>query len=104
MEKNEKSSVFRYLISSDMPKSEKTVERLSREAMVLLGAGTVTTARTLSVMTFHILSDPLIKARLSEELTSVMEGYPLKPPRWSDLEKLPYLQACIKEGLRSVHI
>lgn len=47
VENDAKSSIFRYIVSSDMPDSELSSERLSREAMVLLGAGTATTALTL---------------------------------------------------------
>ena len=95
------SSIFRHIIcSSDMPESERSVERLSREAMVLFGAGTATTARTMGFMSYYILRNPHIKERLGDELKDIMADYPENLPRWSDLEKLPYLQAIIKEGLR----
>jgi cytochrome P450 len=97
IDENAKSSIFRYIVSGDMPDSECSVERLSREAMVLLGAGTATTARTIGIISYYILSNP---HRLANELKDVMASYPAKPPRWADLEKLPYLQAVIKEGLR----
>jgi hypothetical protein len=43
-----------------------------------------------------------MEKRLREELQAVMADYPAKPPSWSVLEKVPYLNACIKEGLRLV--
>lgn len=100
VENDTKSSIFRYIVSSDMPDSELSSERLSREAMVLLGAGTATTARTLSFISYYTLANPHIMERLQKELQSVTAGYPEKSPRWADLEKVVYLQAVIKEGLR----
>ena len=83
-----------------MPDSERSSERLSREAMVLLGAGTATTARTLGFISYYTLANPHIRKKLQKELKDVTAAYPEKIPKWADLEKLPYLQAVIKEGLR----
>ncbi|KAI0468968.1 cytochrome P450 family protein [Xylaria cf. heliscus] len=93
-------TIFRHLVNSDLPASELTRERLSKESQVLLGAGTVSTARTLDFISYYIMANPAIRERLTEELKNDMEGYPEKKPTWSQLEKLPYLQALIKEGLR----
>ncbi|KAF9889738.1 hypothetical protein FE257_007044 [Aspergillus nanangensis] len=100
VETNAKSSVFRYIITSEMPKSECDTERLSREAMVLFGAGTATTARTMGFMCYYILNTPHMRERLGEELRDLMADYPRNLPGWQELEQLPYLQAMIKEGLR----
>ncbi|KAJ4424522.1 hypothetical protein N0V82_000846 [Gnomoniopsis sp. IMI 355080] len=94
------NSIFRYIVTSDMPASEQSTERLSREAMVLFGAGTATTARTMGFVCFYLLTNPHMKQRLSDELAPLMADYPHNLPKWSDLEKLPYLQAVITEGLR----
>lgn len=95
-----KSSIFRYILCSDLPEEEQSVERLSREAMVLLGAGTATTARTMGFICYFALAKPHIKKRLREELADVMSTFPEQMPRWSQIEKVPYLRACIREGLR----
>ncbi|KAJ5808865.1 cytochrome P450 [Penicillium riverlandense] len=100
VEKNSKSSVFRYIITSEIPESECSTERLSREAMVLFGAGTATTARTMGFMCYYILTNPHMRERLGEELKDIMAVYPHNLPTWQELERLPYLQAMIKEGLR----
>lgn len=100
VEANAKSSVFRYVITSEMPKSECGTDRLSREAMVLFGAGTATTARTMGFMCYYILTNPHMRQRLGEELKDTMADYPRTLPTWQQLEQLPYLQALIKEGLR----
>ena len=93
-------TIFRHLLNSDLPPSELTDERLSREAQVLIGSGTITTAGTMNFITYHVMANPAIKKRLTEELGPVMEGYPTKKPAWSQLEKLPYFQAIIQESLR----
>lgn len=68
--------------------------------MVLFGAGTATTARTLGFMCYFVLVNPHMKKRLQDELRAPMANYPENLPTWSELERLPYLQAMIKEGLR----
>ena len=68
--------------------------------MVLLGAGSATTARTLGLISYYTIANPHIKERLQKELESVTAGFPENPPKWADLEKVVYLQAVIKEGLR----
>lgn len=93
-------TLFDQLVHSDLPESELTVERLASEAQVLMGAGTVTTARSMDHLVFHILSNERVRLRLREELADAMADWPEKTPSWQTLEKLPYLQACIKEGLR----
>ena len=65
-------------------------------------AGTATTARTMGLMCYYIVRDPVMKKRLADELAPTMTDHPAKKPRWSELEKLVYLQALIKEGLRQV--
>ncbi|KAL8663897.1 MAG: hypothetical protein Q9202_003446 [Teloschistes flavicans] len=93
-------NLFRHLLNSDLPPSELTDDRLSKEAQVLIGSGTITTAGTLDFLCYYIMSNPAIRKRLGEELKDVMEGYPQKKPTWAQLEKVAYFQALIKEGLR----
>ncbi|EER24920.1 hypothetical protein D8B26_007494 [Coccidioides posadasii str. Silveira] len=93
-------TLFRHMVSSDLPPSELTDERLSKEAQVLIGSGTITTAGTMGFLCYHIIANPAIRKRLEEELKPVMEGYPQRKPSWAQLEKVAYLQALVKEGLR----
>lgn len=83
-----------------MPESELSLDRLAKEAQVMFSAGTVNNARTLEFILYYVLAKDHIRDRLREELKDVMAGYPFKQPSWVELEKLPYLQAIIKEGLR----
>lgn len=72
--------------------------------MLVLGAGTATTTRALNLVTYYVLANPEIEERLRKEIKDfgVTDGYPGKMPKWLEVEKLPYLAACIKEGLRYV--
>ena len=83
-----------------MPESELSDERLAKEAQVLLGGGTASTARTLGFISYYVLANPRIHSRLKEELRGPMSTYPQHVPSWAELERLPYLQALIKEALR----
>jgi hypothetical protein len=86
-------------MNSDLPPSEVKLDRLKQEAFSVLGAGTETTAWTLSVTTYYILANPAIHNRMKEELRPVFQKAGGRPS-WTQLEQLPYLQGVISEGLR----
>jgi cytochrome P450 len=88
------------LVESDLPESELTVERLSKEAQVLFGAGTVSSARTLDFLCYYIIANDNIRERLEKELEDIMADYPKSMPTFVHLQKLEYLSALVKEGLR----
>jgi cytochrome P450 len=83
-----------------MPESERSEERLAKEAQVLLGGGTASTARTIGFASYYILSRPELHAALQAELQETLKGWPDEVPTWADLERLPLLQGIIKESLR----
>jgi cytochrome P450 len=62
---------------------------------VLGGADTL--AIVIKGIFYHILKSPASKARLVEELRSPHLSF---PALYTAIEQLPYLDACIKEGLR----
>lgn len=62
-----------------------------------IAAGSDTTALGISATLFHLYNSPACLARLREEI--VAADLPDRP-RYQDVQKLPYLQAAIKEGLR----
>lgn len=95
--KNDKSrTIFHDLLASSLPARELSLHRLTDEALTIVGAGTVTTAHTLSIITYHLLSSKEKLERARRELHSLF----LERPTWNQLEQLPYLSACITEGLR----
>jgi cytochrome P450 len=62
---------------------------------ILGGADTL--AIVIKGIFYHILKSPESKARLIKELLSARLSFPTP---YAMIEKLPYLDACIKEGLR----
>ncbi|RFU80113.1 cytochrome p450 [Trichoderma arundinaceum] len=98
----QRETVFSSMLQSDLPASEKSTERLAADAAVLLNAGTDTTARALSVLTFYLLDQPMICDKVRTELKTVVED-PTQLPPWEALEKLPYLSSVILEGIRLSH-
>ena len=85
--------------NSDLPADEKTRERLVAEAGSIVGAGTLTTAHMLSLTLFFLLKHPDQLARLRAELGAATPSGAVVPGLQA-LEKLPYLDAVIHEGLR----
>lgn len=82
-----------------VPAEEKSINRLTDEGVLFIVAGNETTGNALSIITFHVLNDSKIKAKLQKELLEVIPDERLTP-QWQYLETLPYLSAVIKEGLR----
>lgn len=95
-ESREHTTIFHEILASNLPPTELSLPRLTDEALTIIGAGTVTTAHTLTTITFHLLSRPEKLERLRSELAAIWN----EPPTWTQLEHLPYLSACISEGLR----
>lgn len=91
------------LRSSNLPPAEKTPERICAESMLLVAAGTETTARTIAVTLYHILANPAVHARLVEDLCTLLPTPSTPLPTVAALEALPYLVAVVSEGLRMSH-
>ena len=94
-----KATVLQELYQSDLPDSEKTIQRFIEEAQTLLVAGSETTGNTLTLTTFHLLADPERAGKLKQELVQVKRDKD-SPLVYHDLQRLPYLTASITEGLR----
>lgn len=114
-----KGTIFQAMLDSDLPPEEKAADRLQDEGQTLVGAGSETTAKALSLITFYLLQNKPLLQRLREELATV----PAEPGRDSllpQLEKLPYLvsrhhprppvcsltaaqSAVVNEGLRMMN-
>lgn len=85
-----KETLFHHLLQSDLPPNEKTATRLSREGIVVVGAGSETAGIAMSVSTFHLLDNPDKLSKLRDELVKALPD-PNVIPEWKEVEKLPYL-------------
>jgi len=92
--KKAEGTIFQALLDSDLPQDEKSAQRLQDEGQTLIAAGSETTAKALSIITFYLLQDRSKLQRLREELRSVMPT-PNSQASWTTLEKLPYLVGLI---------
>lgn len=73
---------------------------LYEEAQALMFAGGDTTGNTLMIGSFHLLRQSETLKKFKAEIGKAWESSSPNEPRVRDLEKLPYLNAVIKESLR----
>jgi cytochrome P450 len=88
------------MLRSDLPESEKHIKRLNEEAQLLVAAGLVTASWAMTVAAFHIIDQPAIYRELRAELSPIVSARDVSALHWSDVDSLPYLNACIREALR----
>ncbi len=88
--KTSRKTIFDGLSDSSVPPNERTRRRLEDEGLVVLLAGTETTARVLATAAFYIYQNKPLVTKLREELRPVMPT-PTTEPSWTQLEQLPYL-------------
>ena len=88
--KRTEGTIFQALLDSDLPAQEKTMARLQDEGQTLVGAGSETTAKSASHITYYLLQDKKKLRKLREELRTVMPD-PYATPSLAVLEQLPYL-------------
>ncbi|RHZ57051.1 hypothetical protein CDV55_101664 [Aspergillus turcosus] len=87
-------TIFQEILNSKLPPHEKALRRLAQDGGAVVGAGTVTTAWAITVAVYHLLSQPATLRKLKNELATA------DTTDLTDLERLPYLAACIQEALR----
>lgn len=96
----EQRTIFYDILENDQVRpQEKESVHLSDEAVGIMGAGTLTTAHLLAIVSFHILDNPDILAKMQAELKTIMLEKDARA-KWQQLEQLPYLNAIVNEALR----
>ncbi|KAJ5591481.1 uncharacterized protein N7459_001850 [Penicillium hispanicum] len=91
-----KQSVYDAVLDDPaLPAPQKTLTRLQEEGALLVLAGAESPAQTLSIVFFHLLTNPAILSKLRAELSTTSAN-----SSWTELDKLPYLSAVIEEGNR----
>lgn len=64
-------------------------------------AGSDSTASTMQSFCYQVLRDPAIYERLQHEIDEAAgSGQLSEMPQWTEVQALPYFQACLKETLR----
>ncbi|KAL8858566.1 MAG: hypothetical protein Q9178_004860 [Gyalolechia marmorata] len=100
------TTVFGSLLESDLPRPEKSLQRMTEEGFPLFAAGTETVSWALTVITHHLLNQSALLSKLTAEVHQAIEdddnvgAEPGQVPCWAALEKRTYLRAVIHEGLR----
>ena len=99
LEEMEHRTIYHEILDSKLPPEEKDLDRLAKEGITQVSAGTMTTAWSISVAVYHILADPAILKKLRTELEAAIPD-PSEPTPLAVLESLPYLRGVVLEGLR----
>ena len=101
--KPERETIFHTVLNPEAAKAAgvetPTVRHMVDEAFGFLGAASETAGNAMTMCAFHVLYNPEIYKRLRRELVRAFPD-PTKQIDLLSLEKLPYLTAVIKEGLR----
>jgi cytochrome P450 len=78
-DKRTQRTIFHDVLSSDPSPSEKTTEGLSHDAVIVLVAGTETTARAPTYISFELTQNPKMLEELRRELKSVLPNPDMVP-------------------------
>lgn len=99
--KSERKTIFHQLLDPDATEGHVVpdVEDLTDEAFTILTAAADTTGNAMTITSYHVISNPEIYHTLTTELEKAFP-HSISKLNYATLEKLPYLTAVIKEGLR----
>jgi len=101
--KPERETIFHTVLNPstgvDAEQDVPTVKHMIDEAFGMVAAAAETAGNAMTICAFHVLFNPRIYARLRQELLEAFPD-PTQPVDYLTLEKLPYLTAVVKEGLR----
>ncbi|KAG6906545.1 hypothetical protein DXG01_013253 [Tephrocybe rancida] len=86
--------------SRDAEGREMAREELTAEALTLLIAGSDTTSNSTCAIFYHLASHPATQAKLQRELDEQLGSEDLLAATADQVKRLPFLEACINEGLR----
>ncbi|KAF9771295.1 hypothetical protein IL306_011074 [Fusarium sp. DS 682] len=92
-------TVFDDFLDSSLPKEEKEKGPLTQQAVAIWSGGWDTVGFALTMAAYQLLQNRDIEQRLYQELKEVWKD-PAEPPEITTLEKLPYLNAVLKETFR----
>jgi len=105
LEGAEHPTVYQHIMAVAKEKKIKrdlTRDEMFQEALAILLAGSDTVGNSTSVGVFHVLYNEDVLRKLKEELRTIWPDAEV-PVSYTELEKLPYLTAVVKESLRLGH-
>jgi cytochrome P450 len=74
-----------------------TIQEIRDEVVIIFIAGHETTAVAMTFVWYLLSKHPWVEAKLHQELAAVLDG---RPPKYDDLEQLPYTRQVIQEAMR----
>lgn len=92
-----KDLLDRYFQAQEKAPELFDTRRIIALTLTIVHAGSETTGHSLTIALYCILTHPQVYARLEEEISQAKLSF---PPQYSEVSKLPYLEACIKESFR----
>lgn len=103
VEKPQETSEAPDLLARFLEAMEKNPEVLDHRTVVgllmsMISGASDTSANALTAIVFHLLKNPEALAKLQSELEAADINRPI--PAFSQVNKLPYLHALIREGMR----
>jgi cytochrome P450 len=98
----DETTILDHLVHSPVVERELGNGGFARLAQLIQQAGAHNVSHTLSTIAVHLLQDEGKLKSLQAELDAIWERHEAQSstPSWSELEKAPYLSACVTEGLR----
>ena len=96
------STIFQAILESDLPAHEKDLERLEHEGQEVIGAGSETSARILTLATYHVLTTPGLQQRLQAEIRAEIRAETAQSSVQVDVNKLESLPLLVSIRLRTV--
>jgi cytochrome P450 len=86
---------------SEDEKSDFTLDDVASTVWMMIWGGSDTTGYAICSIFYYVLKHPDVCRKLEQEITDALDAGKLSLPiRYNDAVKLPYLNACIKEGMR----
>ncbi|BCS21764.1 uncharacterized protein APUU_22196A [Aspergillus puulaauensis] len=87
---------------AEAPKEQFGRDIYDRAGQLLQQSGIYQLSHTVQAIITHLALDDNACQMLKSEIAAFLERKPESAICWQDLEKLPYLDACVREGLRMV--
>ncbi|KAF4445645.1 hypothetical protein F53441_10645 [Fusarium austroafricanum] len=92
-------TIFDEFLDSPLPEEEKEKGPLTQQAVAIWSGGWDTTGFVLTMAAYQLLQNPKVEQRLYQELKEIWKD-PAETPEITALERLPYLNAVLKETFR----